>query len=77
MIYDVKIAVFATQNCLPKGLGLQCTYYVKAIYLNVNLNVLVVFLAYHLSALHLDSSNVQSERSKGHWRFGKCRILTV
>ncbi len=23
MIYEVKIAVFAMQNCLPKGLGLQ------------------------------------------------------
>jgi hypothetical protein len=24
MIYEVKIAVFAIQNCLPKGLGLHC-----------------------------------------------------
>jgi hypothetical protein len=24
VIYEVKIAVFAIQNCLPKGLGLQC-----------------------------------------------------
>jgi hypothetical protein len=24
VIYEVKIAVFVTQNCLPKGPGLQC-----------------------------------------------------
>ncbi len=26
MIYEVKIAVFAIQNCLPKGPGLQCNW---------------------------------------------------
>ncbi len=26
MIYEVNIAVLATQNCLSKGLGLQCSY---------------------------------------------------
>ncbi len=25
MIFEVKIAVFAIQNFLPKGLGLQCS----------------------------------------------------
>ncbi len=24
MIYEENIAVFAKQNCLPKGLGLEC-----------------------------------------------------
>jgi hypothetical protein len=24
VIYEVKISAFAIQNCLPKGMGLQC-----------------------------------------------------